>query len=306
MKIALIGYGIQGKKRLKVAGKDIACIVDPVSPFANFKKIQDVPIDKYEAAYVCTPDKEKFPIINYLIKNGKHILCEKPLYLDTAGRFADFQNKINRKNIVLYTAYNHRFEPSIMKTKEIIQSKKLGKIYSVKLFYGNGTAKDILNSDWRDLGSGVLLDLGSHLFDFIDYLFEKKKFDFKVCALDKFENKAPDHVILVSTNSNPRIELNATFCMWKNTFTCDIIGSKGSLHLNGLTKWGKSSLTLRRRVFPSGKPLERKINYKKGDLTWKSEYDHFNQLIKNPKKIDLRKDKSIFVKLGKISDINLK
>jgi predicted dehydrogenase len=121
LRIALIGFGIQGKKRLKVAGRDVAFIVDPISPFASFKKIQEVPIDKYEAAYVCTPDKEKFPIIQYLIKNSKHVLCEKPLYLDTTNRFADFQNKVNMKKIVLYTAYNHRFEPSIMKTKEIIR-----------------------------------------------------------------------------------------------------------------------------------------------------------------------------------------
>ena len=306
MRIALVGFGIQGKKRLKVAGSDIAFIVDPISPFANFRKIQEVPIDKYEAAYVCTPDKEKFPIIRYLIKNNKHVLCEKPLYLDTTNRFVDFQNQVNRKKIVLYTAYNHRFEPSIMKTKEIIQSDILGEIYSVKLFYGNGTARDILNSVWRDSGSGVALDLGSHLFDLIDYLFGSKKIDFKVCALDKFETKAPDHVIFVSTNSNPRIELQATFCMWKNTFTCDILGSRGSLHLNGLTKWEKSSLILRTRVLPSGKPQEKKITYKKGDLTWKAEYDHFNRLINKPKKVDLSKDKVVFAKLAKMRAMNLK
>lgn len=301
MKIALIGFGVQGKKRFKMAGQNIAFIVDPISAFANFKKIQDVPVSQFDAAYVCTPDKEKLPIIDYLIKNNKHILCEKPLYLDKPYRFAELQRKVNRKKLILYTAYNHRFEPSIIQMKEIIDSKKLGKIYSVKLCYGNGTARDVLNSDWRDTGSGVSLDLGSHLFDLLDYFFEDKKFEFKSVALDRFENRAPDHVILVSKDSIPRIQIEVSFCMWKNTFTCDIVGSKGSLHLNGLTKWGKSSLVFRSRVLPSGKPLEKKLNYTKGDSTWVAEHKHFNNLIKSLNKTNLSKDQTIFVQLSKLT-----
>jgi hypothetical protein len=94
--------------------------------------------------------------------------------------------------------------------------------------------------------------------------------------------------------------------MWKNTFTCDIVGSKGSLHLNGLNKWGKSSLVLRSRVLPSGKPMEKKLNYTKGDLTWIAERKHFNNLIKSLDKTNLSKDQSIFVQLSKLTLKKLK
>ena len=39
--------------------------------------------------------------------------------------------------------------------------------------------------------------------------------------------------------------------------------NKGSLHLNSLCKWGPSVLKLRKRVFPSGKPIEKKFIIKK-------------------------------------------
>ena len=81
-----------------------------------------------------------------------------------------------------------------------------------------------------------------------------------------------------------------TLCMWKNTFVCDVIGSKGSAHLNSLCKWSKSSFCYRRRKFPSGAPKEKKISFEKGDPTWKAEYLFFKNLIKNKIKTSLKKD----------------
>ena len=41
----------------------------------------------------------------------------------------------------------------------------LGGIYRCRMFYGNGTARLVRDSAWRDDGAGVLPDLGSHLLD---------------------------------------------------------------------------------------------------------------------------------------------
>ena len=54
--------------------------------------------------------------------------------------------------------------------KDLIESKKLGSIYYV-MFYGNGTARLVRDSKWRDTGLGVLSDLGSHLLDTLHLVF---------------------------------------------------------------------------------------------------------------------------------------
>ena len=54
MKVVVIGLGIQGKKRLAVAGSDAAATVDPFVPQADHKTIEEVPLDRYDAALVCT------------------------------------------------------------------------------------------------------------------------------------------------------------------------------------------------------------------------------------------------------------
>ena len=103
-------------------------------------------LNKITHAYICTPENQKFKIIKNLLKKNINILVEKPLILKKRGS-RDFKNTKNKKS-TLYTAYNHRFEPNIVKAKSILQ-KKLGKIYLVNLYYGNGTSK-LWKNNWRE------------------------------------------------------------------------------------------------------------------------------------------------------------
>ncbi len=59
MKVIVVGYGVQGHKRLRVAGEDAVGIVDPVAPEAHWRRLEEVPVDRFDAAIVCTPDAPK-------------------------------------------------------------------------------------------------------------------------------------------------------------------------------------------------------------------------------------------------------
>ena len=165
MKTVIVGYGVQGKKRLRIAGEDAAGVVDPVAPEANWKEITDVPLDRYDAALVCTPDAPKMDILRHLFRHGKHALIEKPLHAESEAELTDVESLARARGAVCYTAYNHRFEPHYVRMRDLIASGALGKIYRCRMFYGNGTARLVRNSEWRDKGAGVLPDLGSHLLD---------------------------------------------------------------------------------------------------------------------------------------------
>ena len=84
MRVIVVGLGIQGRKRLAVAGPEAVAIVDPVAPGAQFKRVEDVPLEAYDAALVCTPDQAKLPILEYLLKHRKHLLVEKPVIAPTS------------------------------------------------------------------------------------------------------------------------------------------------------------------------------------------------------------------------------
>ena len=298
MKIIVVGLGVQGNKRSHIAKNDLVATVDPKNSNANYKYLKNVPLESYDTVCLCVPDDLKLSLINYCIDNKKNIIIEKPLKFSDPNIFKSIEKKANENKIVIYTAYNHRFEPHFIKMKKYLDTNIIGKVYSCRIFYGNGTAKLFKESPWRDKGDGVLSDIGSHLIDLCFFWFPKNDLNFKAIRLMKNENKSFDHVIIGSKNISPYIELEMSLCMWKNYFSCDIIGEKGSLHIQNLCKWGPSTITYRKRKLPSGKPVEKKYIIRRKDPTWKLEYFHFKKLVSKKLKVNLNKD----MKIQKILD----
>lgn len=279
MRVIVVGLGNQGKKRQAVAGDDVVATVDPVNPRADYVSVLDVPLDSFDAALVCTPDAPKAETLEYLLSRGKHSLVEKPLLGPGRGTLERLAELARQRGVACYTAYNHRFEPNIVRLKEVLDSGVLGRVYWTRFFYGNGTAANVKGT-WRDQGLGVLADLGSHLLDLVLFLLGPPVASFQVWGLYRHENRAYDHVVFGSSG-DVAIEAEASLVSWKNTFAIDVIGETGSAHVNGLVKWGTSTLTVRKRVFPSGVPLEQVTVSDGTDPTWEAEYQYFKTLCVN-------------------------
>src|SRR5438105_4152171 len=111
MRVIVVGLGVQGRKRLRVAGDEAVGTVDPVNADAGYRRIEDVPAADYDAALVCTPDAPKHAILRHLLGHGKHVLVEKPLFAPDDGAIASLQALARTNRALCYTAYNHRFEP---------------------------------------------------------------------------------------------------------------------------------------------------------------------------------------------------
>ncbi len=278
MRVIVAGLGVQGYKRRTFAGADFVASVDPVNPEADYRRIEDVPLDRYDAVLACIPDAPKVDLLGYCIDNNKHALVEKPLWAEKESDIVKLQQRAHRNGVFCYTAYNHRFEPHYVRMRDLIASGRLGTIYSCRMFYGNGTARLVRDSAWRDHGAGVLPDLGSHLLDTCRFWFGDIADDFSVVSARAFENRTPDHVVISSERGRTRIELEMTLLMWRNHFTCDILAEHGTAHITSLCKWGPTTFTQRLRVLPSGRPSEDSETLVQDDPTWALEYAHFRQL----------------------------
>ena len=278
MRVVIIGLGIQGRKRLAVAGGDVIATVDPVIPGADYREIQAVPLDRFDAALVCTPDQAKLGLLKYLLAHGKHALVEKPLLAPDDSALHELAGLAQQGRVACYTAYNHRFEPVLVKLKQALDADTIGPVYLVRGFYGNGTARDVQRSAWRDEEPGVLSDLGSHLLDLALFLFGSVEGRLTLWSAQRFENRAPDHVLFGISDGRPAMVLESTLVSWRNTFMLDVFGERGSLHAHGLCKWGPSRFITRQRVLPSGKPKEEVWTVECPDPTWALEYDHFKRL----------------------------
>jgi predicted dehydrogenase len=278
VRVIVVGLGIQGRKRLAVAGPDAVGTVDPVCDGVDFKRVEDVALGSYDAALVCTPDGPKLEVLTYLLSHGKHVLVEKPLVSPDSAELEQLKTLAARSRAVSYTAYNHRFEPHLATVKRLLDEQRIGAVYHCRMFYGNGTARDVRNSPWRDRGLGVIPDLASHMLDLCLFFFGRPAGEPQMWTCQRYENAAYDYFLMGFPDSRPMLKLEGTLLSWRNTFGLDVIGERGSVHVVGLCKWGPSSLIVRDRVLPSGRPSEEVETLDQRDPTWAIEYRHFREL----------------------------
>jgi predicted dehydrogenase len=244
-------------------------------------EVTDVPIDSFDAVFLCVPDDQKIALIEYFILHKKHVLVEKPLISKSPSKLTEIEAHANKAGVYIYTAYNHRFEPHFKAMKNVLDSGELGKIFSVRMFYGNGTSQLVKASPWRDHGMGVVSDLAPHLLDTLAFWFGANKLDELLVRSHNFETIAPDHAVFHANIRGVAVNFEMSLCMWRNSFFCDIIGDKGSAHISSLCKWGPSVLTIRNRVLPSGKPPEELHELEMSDPTWELEHEYFFTQILN-------------------------
>lgn len=284
--------GVQGRKRRGVAGDDVVATVDPIAPEADHVGIEAVPLADYDAALVCTPNGTKLDLLDYLIGHGKHVLVEKPLLSDDEELLLQLATLAAKRQVVCYTAYNHRFEPHILRVKEVLEDDVLGPLYRVRLFYGNGTARDVRESAWRDTGAGVLPDLGSHLLDLLLFWFNAVPEDLAVWAAQRFENRSFDHVVC-GTDTTPLIQIEMSLTSWRNRFAAEFVGERGSAFIDSLCKWGPSSLFMETRTLPSGRPIETSDVIVAPDPTWQAEYEWFVNACRSGTPTNMENDLTI-------------
>lgn len=277
MRVIVVGLGVQGRKRTAIAGSEVVATVDPVISDAGYRRIEDVPLASFDAALLCVPDAPKVELLTYLLANGKHALVEKPLLSEQENDVVDLATLSAKTSAVCYTAYNHRFEPHFVRMRDLIRSGRLGRIYTVRMYYGNGTAAQVKASPWRDTGTGVLFDLGSHLLDTLTFWLGAIEQPFGIISASRFENRSFDHVTFGAAGT-PLLQLETSLLSWRNHFYADVHAEKGSAHITSLCKWGPSTFTVRGRVLPSGRPDEESVTLVQADPTWDLEYNYFKSL----------------------------
>ncbi len=63
--------------------------------------------------------------MEYCIKNKKDILVEKPILFKNSAQAKKLENLAKKNKVVVYTAFNHRFEPHFVRMQKLIKSKNL-------------------------------------------------------------------------------------------------------------------------------------------------------------------------------------
>ncbi|MBF0362984.1 MAG: Gfo/Idh/MocA family oxidoreductase [Oligoflexia bacterium] len=130
--------------------------------------------EKYNIDFIdiATPPYAHADIIEYALKNGLHVLCEKPLV--TKSLDAEMLIELaQREKRVLFPVHNYKHAPIVKAIREIIGNGdgdgKIGRVKSVTInTFRNTHARGVLewNTNWRRdnkySGGGIAMDHGSH------------------------------------------------------------------------------------------------------------------------------------------------
>jgi UDP-N-acetylglucosamine 3-dehydrogenase len=100
------------------------------------------------------------------IQKGINVLVEKPI-ADTVKSADEVIKVARKKGVKLMVGHVERFNPAIIKLKELIDSGVLGKVVSI-------SAKRVGPYNPRIRDVGIVLDLGTHDIDIMSYLYGER------------------------------------------------------------------------------------------------------------------------------------
>ena len=126
--------------------------------------------NQVDAVIICSPPNTHADIATFFLENGVHVLCEKPLAIQSKQASAMVQ-KAETKGCLLMMASKFRYVEDVIKAKGIVESGILGDIVLFEnVFCSKVDMKDRWNSKKEVAGGGVLIDNGSHSVDIARFL----------------------------------------------------------------------------------------------------------------------------------------
>jgi len=213
----------------------------------------------FEILYIGSANKDHYWQVIEAAKAGKHILCEKPLALNSL-QAQEMVDACKANGVFLSINYPHRFHPLPVKAKEIIEKGMIGSIVSVSTSFNiNYEPDDNFRFDIEKSGGGAFRDLGTHMIDllrffggeiiditgFIDNVVYKSQVDDFAAAVVKYK-KGGYGFLNVSYNS-------------KQAFNrIDIVGSHGSISIENIIGRKKQPGKLTIDLFGEGRKAFRK------------------------------------------------
>ena len=108
------------------------------------------------------------------LQAGKHVLCEKPLGLNTADAQRLVDAARAHSHLKVMEAFMYRFHPQWQLAKKLVDEGAIGKLYAVHshFSYNNREPDNIRNkAEW---GGGALLDIGCYSVSLSRWLFNEE------------------------------------------------------------------------------------------------------------------------------------
>lgn len=179
LRAGLVGYGFAGQTfhapvLSAVPGLELAAVASsqPHKVHADWPGVAVVPDvtalvarSDIDLIVVATPNAQHHPVAKAALEAGKHVVVDKPFTLDVAEA-RELELLSARNNRILAVYQNRRFDSDFLTLKQLLASGELGRPVYLESHFDRFRPE--VKERWREQavpGSGLWVDLGSHLVD---------------------------------------------------------------------------------------------------------------------------------------------
>jgi predicted dehydrogenase len=205
-----------------------------------FTDIAAVPLESFDAAVIATPAASHVEIATLCAHRGIHVLVEKPLSATLAG-IDRLTALCEEKRLTAAVGYVLRFQPAIVKLRELVLDGSLGQLLSVRsvcTHYLPASRPDYRQTYYGSVNaaSGVILDL-SHELNYLQWIFGELSLEgcrrAPVAELNIADEGIADLWLRSNTGMVAQIHLHAADR--DNRRECHVVGSRATAAANLLT-----------------------------------------------------------------------
>ncbi len=188
LRVGIVGTGFIGRvhaRAARVAGARLAAVASSTPEHAaaarseigaerSYDSAEElIASDAVDVVHVCTPNHLHVPLAQAAIAAGKHVVCEKPVALDSAAA-AGLATAAEAAGVVVTVPFVYRYYPSVRESRARVRAAA-GDARLIHGAYLQDWLLDAGDYNWRvdsELGgaSRAFADIGSHWCDLVEFV----------------------------------------------------------------------------------------------------------------------------------------
>ncbi len=222
-------------------------IADKFSIPNHYADMEEFLKSDIEAVYVGSANVDHFNYVIAAAKAKKHILCDKPLALNSAEA-EEMVRVCKENNVLLAVNYVYRFHPLIDKAKELIEKQTIGKLISITANFNiNCPPDNNFRFQKKMSGGGVMRDLGTHTIDMFRFL--NGEMDPVACVLDNllYPIEVEDYATgLLHFKSGGYASFSVSSNSARAFNRIEVLGTRGSVNIENLisSRFSSAKMTI--------------------------------------------------------------
>jgi len=211
---------------LSLSEKSVKNFIKEHNILYGFTDINEFLSSDIDAVYIASPSEFHYEQIKTALKNGKHVLCEKPIVIEK-NQLNELLKLANKNNLILLEALKTAFFPAFNKLLDEVDTGIIGDIKEVRATFTK-IIDDKSLREWSYPYGGATLELASYPLLLAQKILGSPNI---INFYDQKENKVDSSNRIICQYENGAISISTVAIGMKSEGDAVISGTKGYIYI---------------------------------------------------------------------------